>query len=64
MLRTTVAKLLSELLGSTGFVLREAAEVEKHGGLESVFCSFFLATSASVALEVLNRKNAVWKVKQ
>lgn len=56
--------MLSELLGSTGFVLREAAEVEKHGGLESVFCSFFLVTSASVALEVLDRKNAVWKVKQ
>ena len=59
-----MAKGLSELLGSTGFVLRDAVEVEKHGGLEGCFCSAFRLTSASVALEVLDRKNAVWKVKQ
>ena len=56
--------MLSELFGSTGVSLRDAVEVEKHGGLEGCFCSAFRLTSASVALEVLDRKNAVWKVKQ
>ena len=60
----TLAKVLSELFGLTGVSLRDAVEVEKHGGLEGCFCSAFRLTSASVALKVFDRKNALWNIKQ
>ena len=63
-MRTTVAKVLSELFGSKGAVLRDAVEVEKHGNLDCAFCSVFHGTSASVALKALARKNAVWNAQQ